>query len=203
MKKMCFFTVFQTLPTPQSKYSSPNPIFTNRFLEYQSDYSELMKKIEEGLKLHFKADNDDSREDTPNNNQDYIHINISNDNNNNNNSAPASHQNIDHQRGDNEVQEKKVAFVKVNAVMRNSPAEVAGLKVGDEIIEFGNVNSQTADQLLGIRDMVLANENKYIDILLLREGTQKSVKLRPSKWPGNGLLGFVSNSSSSSSSLLF
>lgn len=162
-----------------------NDIKQHNRTELQSDYKELMKKIEEGLKHHFKADNNDDNSYSNNNSN-----NIS-DNKSELETISPLPQNIQNIAINEEGEKEKKAFVRVNAVMRNSPAEMAGLKVNDEILEFGNVNARTADQLLGIRDLVLANENKFINILLRRDGSEKSVRLKPSKWPGNGLLGFV------------
>jgi len=50
------------------------------------------------------------------------------------------------------------AFAKVNSVVPGSPAELAGLKVGDEIRNFGYVNRSNNESLRRVADCVQGNE---------------------------------------------
>ena len=146
-----------------------------------------MKKIESGLEEHFKRDENDKEEVQNNHKSDNIvkieerveAINIEEET-----------KIIEIEKIEQKKEELKV-FCKVNSVMRNSPAEQAGLLAGDEILSFGSVNYQNHNNLLAIRDIVIANENKFINISLLRSNTQQELKLKPGKWQGNGLLGYV------------
>lgn len=49
-------------------------------------------------------------------------------------------------------------FARVNSVVANSPAETAGLKIGDLIRNFGYVNRSNNDSLKRVADCVQANE---------------------------------------------
>lgn len=49
-------------------------------------------------------------------------------------------------------------FAKVNSVVDNSPAETAGLKVGDIIRNFGYVNNTNHDGLKRVAECVAGNE---------------------------------------------
>jgi 26S proteasome non-ATPase regulatory subunit 9 len=49
-------------------------------------------------------------------------------------------------------------FAKVNSVIEGSPAESAGLKAGDEIRNFGYVNSTNHDGLRRVGECVQGNE---------------------------------------------
>lgn len=49
-------------------------------------------------------------------------------------------------------------FAKVNTVAANSPAELAGLKSGDEIRNFGYVNRSNHDNLKKVAECVQGNE---------------------------------------------
>lgn len=49
-------------------------------------------------------------------------------------------------------------FAKVNSVAPDSPAETAGLKVGDQIVKFGWVDWTNHDKLARVADAVSQNE---------------------------------------------
>lgn len=50
-------------------------------------------------------------------------------------------------------------FAKVNTVVPNSPAELAGLRVGDKITRFGTVNFTNHERLSRVAQAVQQNEN--------------------------------------------
>ena len=104
-------------------------------------------------------------------------------------------------------------FAKVNTVAANSPAEIAGLKPGDEIRNFGYVNHSNHDSLKKVGECVQGNEgvsaDRYPenDTLLLTKD-QSNIFIRVSRptgvaqhqelrltltpkrdWGGRGLLG--------------
>lgn len=55
-------------------------------------------------------------------------------------------------------QELSPPFAKVNSVVAESPADSAGLKVGDEIRNFGYVNIRNHDGLKKVAECVQGNE---------------------------------------------
>jgi len=50
-------------------------------------------------------------------------------------------------------------FARVNTVVPNSPADQAGLRVGDKITKFGSVNWTNHERLSGVAQVVQQNEN--------------------------------------------
>lgn len=59
---------------------------------------------------------------------------------------------------DSDAQSLDQPFAKVDGVAGNSPAEAAGLKVGDEIRNFGYVNRGNHDGLKKVAECVQGNE---------------------------------------------
>jgi 26S proteasome non-ATPase regulatory subunit 9 len=51
-----------------------------------------------------------------------------------------------------------IPFAKVSGVVSQSPADIAGLEVGDEIVQFGPVNWQNHDNLRKVSETVTSNE---------------------------------------------
>lgn len=84
-------------------------------------------------------------------------------------------------------------FAKVTSVLINSPAFIAGIKEDDLIILFGSVNKSVINPLEKIGNIVKINENKNINIEIIRKETDINNKIQlnliPQKWEGNGLLG--------------
>jgi 26S proteasome non-ATPase regulatory subunit 9 len=88
-------------------------------------------------------------------------------------------------------------FARIDAVSSNSPADHAGLKVGDRVVRFGRVNSSRAtgqEALVAVRDLVVASENTRISVVVERDGgdsppSMHVVALTPRRWSGQGLLG--------------
>eukprot|EP01118_Nematostelium_gracile_P019204 TRINITY_DN8816_c0_g1_i1.p1 TRINITY_DN8816_c0_g1~~TRINITY_DN8816_c0_g1_i1.p1 ORF type:complete len:212 (-),score=58.02 TRINITY_DN8816_c0_g1_i1:25-639(-) len=77
----------------------------------------------------------------------------------------------------------------VDEVSNDSPAQHAGLLVGDKIISFGPVK----DTLKNVGELVQNSENRPISVRLHRteDGNRKAkvVSITPKKWNGRGLLG--------------
>ncbi|XP_048041242.1 26S proteasome non-ATPase regulatory subunit 9 isoform X1 [Megalobrama amblycephala] len=80
-------------------------------------------------------------------------------------------------------------FALVDAVTQGSPAFQAGLRVGDEIMEFGSVNTQNFRNLRDIASVVQHSEGKSLRVGLFRNGQEVHLNLTPRNWSGRGLLG--------------
>jgi 26S proteasome regulatory subunit N4 len=79
-------------------------------------------------------------------------------------------------------------------VISDSPAEAAGLKLGDAIFQFGPVNSTNHENLQAIVNLVKQKLNQEIIVRVLRKtllGTseEKELKFTPREWGGRGYLG--------------
>ncbi|TPX37426.1 hypothetical protein SmJEL517_g00426 [Synchytrium microbalum] len=83
-----------------------------------------------------------------------------------------------------------IAFATVNAVAPDSPSYAAKLQRGDRIIKFGTLTIDALrNGLQPLSQYTEANENKSIQLLVDRDGTQIELNLTPTKWSGRGLLG--------------
>lgn len=97
-----------------------------------------------------------------------------------------------------EGQQFTTPFAIIDEVSSNSPSSEAGLKEGDIIIRFGNINSC---DFKAIAELVpsAANDNKSITVAVRRKSTElggiaeviktEIVELKPRTWSGRGLLG--------------
>lgn len=80
-------------------------------------------------------------------------------------------------------------FARVDAVTDGSPASGAGLRVGDEVIEFGSVNTANFQNLQNIASVVQHSEGKPLRVTVIRVGQKVQMNLTPQRWSGRGLLG--------------
>ncbi|XP_020511571.2 26S proteasome non-ATPase regulatory subunit 9 isoform X1 [Labrus bergylta] len=80
-------------------------------------------------------------------------------------------------------------FARVDAVTQGSPACGAGLRVGDEVIEFGSVNTGNFQNLQNIASVVQHSEGKLLRVSVIRGGQKAQMSLTPQRWSGRGLLG--------------
>lgn len=80
-------------------------------------------------------------------------------------------------------------FALVDTVTQGSPAFQAGLRVGDEIIELGSVNTQNFRNLRDIASVVQHSEGKSLRVGVIRSGQEVHLNLTPKQWSGRGLLG--------------
>ena len=87
------------------------------------------------------------------------------------------------------IRENPVGFCKVGQVQFGSPAEASGLRQGDILVSFGYVNHKNHENLSKIRDVVIANEDYPVNIVILRGIDKRELTLTPKKWSGPGLLG--------------
>ncbi|XP_012275608.1 26S proteasome non-ATPase regulatory subunit 9 [Orussus abietinus] len=91
----------------------------------------------------------------------------------------------------NTVQEAVLSepFLKVNLVSSGSPAELAGIRVDDLILEFGSIDSRNFRTLKDIGDLVEHSRYKTILLKIKRGYNTIVLSLIPRPWSGNGLLG--------------
>lgn len=80
-------------------------------------------------------------------------------------------------------------FARVDAVTQGSPACGAGLRVGDEVIEFGSVNTENFQNLQNIASVVQHSEGKPLRVTVIRDSQKAQISLTPQRWSGRGLLG--------------
>ncbi|XP_019956578.1 26S proteasome non-ATPase regulatory subunit 9 [Paralichthys olivaceus] len=80
-------------------------------------------------------------------------------------------------------------FARVDAVTQGSPACGAGLRVGDEVIEFGSVNTGNFQNLRNIAAVVQHSEGKPLRVSVIRDDHKVQMSLTPQRWSGRGLLG--------------
>lgn len=57
-----------------------------------------------------------------------------------------------------------IPFARVNSVVPESPAALAGLEVGDEIVQFGTVNWENHDNLRKVAETVSGSEGVRLPI---------------------------------------
>ncbi|ORY15713.1 26S proteasome non-ATPase regulatory subunit 9 [Clohesyomyces aquaticus] len=141
-----------------------------RIIRLKNDYKDLMNRIEKGLHEHHaraaEARNNPALSNAP---------------------ALAS---------GSASAALEAPFAKVNSVVAGSPAESAGLKVGDSITKFGWVDWTNHDKLGRVAEAVSQNEGLPITVKVLRPsasgGPADSVQMQltPTRnWGGRGLLG--------------
>jgi 26S proteasome non-ATPase regulatory subunit 9 len=88
-------------------------------------------------------------------------------------------------------------FAMIDAVAASSPAQEAGLKEGDLVVEFGRINHTNHKSLMALGEIVpeAASNRKGIPVIVLRQAASleerisTSVMLYPRPWEGRGMLG--------------
>ncbi|KAJ8034616.1 26S proteasome non-ATPase regulatory subunit 9 [Holothuria leucospilota] len=93
------------------------------------------------------------------------------------------------QQNGTDRQELPATFAKVDLVSKSSPAEKAGLQVGDEFVEFGSVTCSNFKSMRDIGTLVQHSQGQSIRVLVVREHEVKPLSLTPNVWDGRGLLG--------------
>ncbi|KAL1611976.1 putative 26S proteasome regulatory subunit [Paraconiothyrium brasiliense] len=135
-----------------------------------NDYKELMVRIEKGLHEHHARLQEQAQNNTATSN---ASLSLGN-------AAPAA---------------LEAPFAKVNSVVAGSPAETAGLQVGDSITKFGWVDWTNHDKLARLPQVVSQNEGLPITIKALRPsgaGPAESIEMQLTprrNWGGRGMLG--------------
>jgi 26S proteasome regulatory subunit N4 len=134
-----------------------------RVICLQNDHKALMKQIEEGLiQVHQTTAND-----------------------------PSSPSNATTTMASNPILSNKEPFLRVDIVSGQSPAETAGLQVGDLVCRIGTIRKDNYRTMQDVASLVNNSENRSITLLVQRANTkdQQTLTLTPKKWSGNGLLG--------------
>ncbi|KAG5895646.1 hypothetical protein JTB14_008655 [Gonioctena quinquepunctata] len=80
-------------------------------------------------------------------------------------------------------------FAKVTVVSQGSPADYAGLKANDEVVEFGSVNVDNFKNITDIATVVQHSDGTQVNVKLKRGDRFLTVQLVPKRWIGKGLLG--------------
>jgi len=111
------------------------------------------------------------------------------------------HENVSHERsgGDQAPTQSAegvgvfVPIAIVDEISSGSPAQEAGLQIGDQIISIGSVGpfvQKDSSALGAMARVVRDSENNAIRVEVFRGNSTKiSISLTPKRWSGNGLLG--------------
>ena len=81
-------------------------------------------------------------------------------------------------------------FARVLVVVNGSPADQAGVKQGDLVARFGSVTKDNFTNLKNVSDVAESSRNRSVEVVVIRAGVTKSLKLTPCTWTGAGLIGF-------------
>eukprot|EP00434_Breviolum_minutum_P016521 symbB.v1.2.014562.t1/scaffold1068.1/size140200/3 len=145
----------------------------NKYVCAQTDHIEIMRKIEQAIAaIHATTKVDVPRE------------------------GPATKMEEDLPEEENEnvfLQVKLTTpFATIDEVSQASPAEAAGLRVGDQVCRFGPVSIQDTGDLNAcfnaIRELVPQRVNTAISVVVLRgePPVRAELELVPRQWPGRG-----------------
>merc|ERR1711971_120340 len=135
-----------------------------------NDHKEIMKKISDALEFIHQQNSNGTVIENPNE-ESMNHLNIE----------------------DTPKDEGPKPFAKIDLVSDGSPANDAGLEVGDLVIEFGTQNATNFKSLAEIGQLVKNSENRNIRVRILRNlpfgELVTTLTLVPKQWSGQGLLG--------------
>ena len=79
---------------------------------------------------------------------------------------------------------------RVLVVLEGSPTETAGIKQGDLVTKFGSVTKNNFLNLKNISDVGESSQGRAVEVVVIREGSPRRLRMVPSTWSGMGLLGF-------------
>ena len=102
--------------------------------------------------------------------------------------SPDSQSPVEHVRS-METMRDEAPILNVTLVMSGSPAEECGIRIDDEILEFGSINSGNFKELKQISELVAHRQNQPIALKVKRHGRIHEITLTPKVWSGRGLLG--------------
>ncbi|OQE43666.1 hypothetical protein PENCOP_c003G09006 [Penicillium coprophilum] len=146
-----------------------------RIIHLRNDHKEVMKLLEKGVHAHF-ANLQNAQGAGPTTNGISVLPAVQPSTNNNRLGTP---------------------FAKVNSVVSGSPADQAGLKTGDAVRSFGNINWLNHERLAKVAQVVQENEGRAVSVKVCRKDetnsdntTELDLQLTPRQnWGGRGLLG--------------
>ncbi|OGE55675.1 hypothetical protein PENARI_c004G03532 [Penicillium arizonense] len=151
-----------------------------RIIHLRNDHKAVMEHLERGIHAHFASlqNTPDARPNT-------------------NGASSAPHAQPTAQPAATASATPGAAFAKVNTVVPGSPADQAGLKAGDVIRSFGNVNWLNHERLSKVAETVQQNEGHPVSVKVSRTdstgsgpATELDLQLTPRQnWGGRGLLG--------------
>lgn len=82
-------------------------------------------------------------------------------------------------------------FATVDEVAPDSPAFIAGIRLGDQLCAFGSVTSSSgsSEALREVAGVLQSHEGRPVEAIFLRQGQPVKLTLVPRHWSGRGLLG--------------
>merc|ERR1712224_427130 len=82
-------------------------------------------------------------------------------------------------------------FAEIDEVSEDSPAAAAGLRVGDRVLKFGNVDAAVicAQGMAALAGLVNRSENLELEVVVQHAGEAcpSSITLIPRRWQGRGM----------------
>lgn len=139
-------------------------ITRSRIIRLRNDLKQNLNEIEKELHLHYQSASGES--------------------------SLASDKNDKDSKTMEQTEKVVVPFAVVNKVAPMSPAQDAGLREGDKIVEFGHLHAGNHEKLTRLANVVQANLNRTIELVVLRGEEQLSLKLVPKTgWGGRGAMG--------------
>lgn len=145
----------------------------------RNDLNTLMKEITEGLEQHFselKVETNGTPAEAATKNE---------STNSTSTDSPPAAPPVD-----------KVAFAIIDAITEGSPADECGLRVKDEVVEFGSLNVKNFQNLQQVAEIAQHKVDQKVAVLIKRKRENGSIfidtiQLVPKKWAGRGFLGMV------------
>lgn len=147
---------------------------------YQNDLKAIMMEIERGLtNIHAEARTSSNTTTTTTK---MANMDISPD-------SQSPVENVCSSSSMDELMQHDTPILNVTLVMSGSPAEDCGIRINDEILEFGSINSDNFNELKQISELVTHRQNQSIALKVKRLGRIHEITLIPKVWSGRGLLG--------------
>jgi len=150
-----------------------------RIIHLRNDYKDVMAKVERGIHAHFAS--------IQQNESALAAASVQ---------EPTSCPSIIEETVTSQNEFVETPFARVNSVVEGSPAAQAGVKVGDKIRSFGNVNWMNHENLSKVAELVQRFEGSSVLVKVVRqtgpgqEPINLSLPLTPRRnWGGRGLLG--------------
>ncbi|CAH0403067.1 unnamed protein product [Chilo suppressalis] len=150
----------------------------HRIICLQNDHKAIMKRIEQGLaEVHSDFVG-------PNGEGPSVVVPLSNGSAYNN-----SHSSNGQSSEGDIVNLNEAGFASVGSIQPGSPADMDGLCDGDEILQFGSINSRNFTDVTQIHQVVSHSINQSIRVQLRRDHRIITINLTPRPWAQPGLLG--------------